>query len=333
MPDSGFEGNQASAIYDHFGWLILAGGAKGIQYFNYDSMTPGGIRAMTTFGTISKEYGQLLAELQPAPKKVALLVPFEQLLYRNTSSYELVYPFMDLLQAKVDVEPVSPDELNATNIAQYEAVILAQTSWLNQSTANLLANYANTGGKLILDQPSGQALPIASATKLNIRIGGTSIYETGLLPQIAQTKSTIGALVAPPVDCNDPQITLRRFEAAGVPYLYVNHQMTAAEYMTYRASQFQDDTLAGQMGYGTQVVQAGLVRPDDGRIPFDVIAHTALPKQVQNGKMQFVLPVPKWQGRLVAFLPALPVRIKLTSPKSAYASIDAQMVARMMSTA
>ncbi len=330
MPDSGYEGKQASAIYEHYGWLMLAGGAKGIQYFNHDIATPGGIRAMATFGAISKEYGQLLAELQPARKRAALLVPFEQLLYKHTSSYELLYPFMDLLQAKVDVEPVSPDELDTVKIAQYEAVIVAQTSWLKQSTANLLENYAQAGGKVILDQPSGQALPIEWAIRLNMRIGGTSIYDAGLLPPIAQTKAAFSTLIEPPVDCDDPHITLRRFEAAGAPYLYVNHQMTSAEYLTYRTSQFEDDTLAAQMGYGTQVVQAQIVRPNDGRIPFDVLAHKALPVQVQNGKMRFVLPVPKWQGRIVAFLPAIPNRIKLTSPAKASVGVEMPFAVRVM---
>ncbi|MBK9258510.1 MAG: hypothetical protein IPM54_01590 [Polyangiaceae bacterium] len=330
MPDSGYEGENASAIYDHFGWLMLAGGAKGIQYFNYDSMSPGGIQAMATFGGISKEYGRLLAELLPAPKKVALLVPFEQLLYKPTSSYELLYPFMDLLQAKVDVEPVSPDELDATSIQRYEAVIVAQTSWLTQSTATLLSDYAQTGGKLILDEPSGQALAIAGATQLPMRIGGASIYETGNATQIAQVKTMLGSIVQPPVNCDDPNVTFRRFDAAGVPYLYVNHNMTGAEYLAYRQSNFQDDRLAEKMGYGSDVVAARIVRPNDMRVPFDVFARKALPVELHRGMMQFVVPLPKWQGRLLAFLPEVPRRLQLAMPPKVAAGAPIPLTARLV---
>lgn len=315
MPDSGFEGDNASALYDHFGWLMLAGGATGIQYFNDDSKRPGGIAAMTKLGSLSKEYGKLLAKLVPAPKKVALLVPFEQLVYKPTSSYEMVYPFMDLLQAKVDIEPVSPDELNAVNIQQYEAVIVAQTNWLKNSTAVLLAQYAQSGGKLILDAPSSQALDIPGAIQLPIRIGGTSIAETSDAQQITNTKQVLSGFLESPVDCEDPNITFRRFEASGAPYLYVNHNLTNAEYFALRQANFQNDAMAERMGYEKDVVVARIVRPNDDRIPFDVFSGTVLPVELHRGRMEFVLRLPKWQGRLIAFLPEIPRRLQLIAPQ------------------
>ncbi len=332
MPDSGYEGENASALYDHFGWLMLAGGATGIQYFNDNSMRPGGISAMTTLGRLSKEYGKLLAKLVPARKKVALLVPFEQLVYKPTSSYEMVYPFMDLLQAKVDVEPVSPDELNAANIQQYEAIIVAQTNWLKASTAALLSQYAQGGGKLILDAPSAQALDMPGAIKLHMRIGGTSIAETSLPQQITDTKVALSNLLQAPVDCADPTITFRRFEASGAPYLYVNHNLTNSEYLTYRQANFQNDALPERMGYGTEVISARIVRSNDHRIPFDVFAHKVLPFEIHRGRMQFNVSLPKWQGRLVAFLPEVPIRLQLIAPpkttRGARTSINVRWVGK-----
>lgn len=315
MPDAGYEGVKASALYDHFGWLMLAGGATGIEYFNDDSMTPGGIMAMTKFGRLSKEYGMLLGKLVPARKNVGLLVPFEQLVYKPSSAYEFVYPFMGLLQANVDVEPVSPDELDATNIHEYEAILVMQTQWLKASTAALLAAYAQNGGKLILDAPSAQYLDIPGAIVLSLPTGDAAKNQGPTVPQIAQIKDAITDIVTPPIDGDDPDVTLRRFEAFGTPYVYVNHQMTNVEYATYRQSNFQDDTLADRLGYGQNVISTRLVRSNDRRIPFDVFAHRPLPVEVHHGRMQFVVSIPQWQGRLVAFLPELPRRIQSILPR------------------
>lgn len=332
MPDSGYEGDKTSALYDHFGWLMLAGGATGIQYFNDASMRPGGISAMTTLGHLSKEYGKLLAKLVPAPKKVGLLVPFEQLVYKPTSSYEMVYPFMDLLQAKVDVEPVSPDELNAANIQQYEAIIVAQTNWLKASTAVLLAQYAQGRGKLILDEPSAQALDIPGAVKVAMRIGGTSIAETSIAQQIANTKSALSTFLQTTIDCEDPNITLRRFEASGAPYLYVNHNLTNSEYLAHRQANFQIDALAERMGYGHDVISARIVRPNDRRIPFDVLAHKVLPFEIHRGRMHFDVRVPKWQGRLIAFLPEVPMRLQLVTSRKITMGATAGIKVRWVGT-
>lgn len=312
MPDAGYEGENASALYDHFGWLMLAGGATGIEYFNDDSMTPGGIAAMTKFGHLSKEFGMLLGKLVPTRKNVGMLVPFEQLVYRPSSAYELVYPFMNLLQAKVDVEPVSPDELDAVNIHAYEAILVVQTSWLKTSTAALLATYAQNGGKLILDAPSAQALDIPGAIILHVPLNDSSLTQQA---RVAQVRDSLGGIVAPPIDADDPQVTLRRFEASGTPYVYVNHQLTDAEYSMYRQTSFQDDAFAERLGYGQDVISTPIVRPNDRRIPFDVFAHRFLPLDVDHGRMEFVVSIPKWHGRLVAFLPERPRRIQCLVPR------------------
>jgi hypothetical protein len=316
MPDSGFEGDQTSALYDHFGWLMLAGGATGIEYFNDDSKRPGGIEAMTHFGKLSREYGRLLGMLKPARKKVALLVPFEQLVYKPSSAFEWVYPFMDLLQAKIDVEPVSPDELVADASDHYDAILLAQTTWLKASTAAWLVNYAQRGGKLVLDAPSAAALQLPGAMNLSMRIGGTSLETTSLPEQIAATKAALQGIVESPVDCDDPNVTLRRFEALGTPYLYVNHNLTNAEYLLYRQSNFQHETIAERLGYGSDEVEVQMERPDDHRIPFDILAHRVLPAERHHGRMMFSLLIPKWQGRIVAFLPALPRRMVWFGPSN-----------------
>jgi len=314
MPDCGFEGDQSSALYDHFGWLMLAGGATGIAYFNDESKSPGGIVAMTKLGELSKEYGQLLGNLVPARKKVALLVPFEQIVFKPSSAFEWVYPFMDLLQAKIDIEPVSPDELDANNVHEYEAILLTQTTWLKESTAALLVDYAAHGGNLVLDAPSAAALHLPGARILPIRIGGTSVEMTSLPAQIATTKAVFSEIVGSPVDCDDPNVTLRRFDASGTPFLYVNHNLTNAEYLAFRQSNFEVDALPERLGYGSNVVQARIERNDDDRIPFDVMTHQILPVERDHGQMKFVVSLPKWQGRLVAFLPEMPKRLQWFGP-------------------
>ncbi len=140
-------------------WLMFAGGARGISYFNYDHRKEGAMTALKDFGARSHRYGLLLERLRPSPKDVALLVPFEAVTYRLETSHEMAFPFLNLLMAKADVEPVSPEELDVNSIRRYQTVILPQIRWLRAGTARLLEDYIAGGGKVLMDPITAASIP------------------------------------------------------------------------------------------------------------------------------------------------------------------------------
>ncbi len=326
MPDCVYEGT-TPALYNHFGWLMLAGGATGMNYFCSDEKNPGSVEAMSMFGKLADKYGLLLAAVKPVRKKVGFLIPFEQITYKVTSCFEMAYPYMDMLMAHVDVEPVSPEELTRENIGGYEAIVVARTNWLKQSAADLLADFARNGGTVIVDSESAKGITIPGATHLAVPLGGTSIGEYGKIDKLKHLKETLGIHVKPVVECDNPFIVFRRCAGDNMKALWVNHVMTDKEYTDLRAitsTKLDEKNIAG-MKYGKEEVAAMVSVPDDGTIPFDVFSGKALVVERKDGKMSFNVSVPKWDGKLLAFLPELPAGIAVDAPPKARPGIAAPL--------
>ena len=194
MPDSYIGGNEQAgndrAYFRHIVWQMLSGGATGMEYFQSEQRVPAADDAMRFLGGLSERYGRLLGAIHPAPKTIGLLVPFEQVTYHLESGFELAYPYMELLQAQADIEPVSPEELTPQSIHRYKALILAHTNWLREGTVTLLADYIAAGGKVLLDASTAPEIDIPGATRLPIAIGGTWYDAYGNSERIAATRRT-----------------------------------------------------------------------------------------------------------------------------------------------
>lgn len=295
-------------------WLIHAGGAQGIAHFCYEERKNAPMRAMKAFGAWSQRYGLLLDQLRPAPKKVALLVPFENLIYRITHCYEMAYSFLNLLQAKVDVEPVSPDELDAVSIRRYEAVVLTQTKWLKAGTVRLLEDYIAHGGKVVLDSLTAAAIPVQGATRLEFPLGEPGLEKYGQPDTIARVRAALQPVSNPPVDCADPLVAIRRGALPdGTPGVWLVHNYTTAELLELRAAAESPPdkarALEDKLGYRRDVIATTITRPDDGRIPFDVFGGRPLDVTRNGGQMTVNVELPKWEGMLILFLPALPAQL------------------------
>ncbi|MBI2301723.1 MAG: hypothetical protein HYU66_22705 [Armatimonadetes bacterium] len=224
-------------------------------------------------------------------------MPFEELVYKVTSCVELAYPFMDLLQAKVDVEPVSPEELTRESIRRYEAIVLARTDWLTAGHAALLADYVKDGGKLILDQPSAKSLALPGATDLDFAIGGTWLPDYAKPDNLTKLREALRPLLSPADDCDQPLVTLRRFEGeGGGRYLWVNDNQTGAEYMGMREAlkAGKVSARAEEAGFGKTNVTTRIRRADDGSVPFDVLAGKPLAVTRAAGSMVFDVALPRW---------------------------------------
>jgi hypothetical protein len=319
MPDCYAMGDFES-YYRHNGWLCLAGGATDLEYFIYDHRTEAGVKAMSFFGGLSNRYGRLLAEVKPARKKVGFFIPFENIVYRIEHCYEMAYPFMDMLQAKVDVEPVCAEELSAQSIRRYEAIVLAKTTWLRKSSVDLLADYIKAGGKVILGKNVAKEIDIPGAVRLDVEIGGGWINEYGKPERIEAVRKALEPYTKPVVECDDPYVVVRRFQADGMPSIWLTHTQTGEEYFTLwqiSKKRIEGDLneKAAEYGYGKEMIAAKIRLADNGSIPIDVFAGKPLPVKRENGRMEIAITLPKWEGMLVAFLPEQPKAIELSAPK------------------
>jgi hypothetical protein len=293
-------------------WLMFAGGAQGISYFNYDHRKQGAMPALKDFGARSHRYGLLLEQLRPAPKDVALLVPFETITYRLETAHELALPFMTLLMAKADVEPVSPEELDAISIRRYRAVMLAQTRWLRAGTVRLLEDYIAGGGRVLVDAITAASIPIKGATPVEWELGKYADPDS-----IAQVRAGMAGIAPPALDCADPLMAVRRVATAdGTPGAWLVHNYTPTEFARLKAgSESAPDAaraLETELGYRQDTVTTTLTRPDDGRLAFDVFGGRLLETTRTGGVMTVTLTMPKWEGMLVLFPERLPAQLEFS---------------------
>ena len=304
------------SFYRNSFWLMMAGGAKGLPYFRYEERAAEPMAALKDFGALSRRYGLLLEQLCPAQKKVAMLVPFENVTYRIENGCGMAYAFANLLLAKVDAEPVSPEELDAKSIRNYEAIVLAQTKWLKAGTVGLLEGYIGGGGKVVLDSITAAAIPIKGAIALDFPLGEEGVTKYGLVDQIARVRAAMLPITKPQVDSDNPFVVVRRTSLPdGTPGLWLVDNLTQNEYAKLKSAATEGTSAAkvleGQLGYGKESVTTTIFREDDGRIPFDVFAGKAIEAIHADGKMSVKVEMPKWQGRLILFLHSLPAKIAM----------------------
>jgi len=294
-------------------WLMFAGGVHSICYFNYDHRKEGAMPVLKDFGAKSRRYGLLLERLRPAQKEIGLLVPFEAITYRLETAHELAYPFMNLLMAKADVEPVSPDELNANNIRRYRALVLAQIRWLRAGTVRMLEDYIAGGGKVLMDPITAASISIKGATAMNWEwVASYGNHET-----IAKVRTDLASITPPVMDCTEPLMTVQRVAMKdGTPGAWLVHNYTTDEFMRMKAAaEFTAEAgraIENELGYGKDMVTTTLTRPDDGRLAFDVFGGRLLDTTRSNGVMTVSLTVPKWEGMLVLFPERLPAQLEFT---------------------
>jgi hypothetical protein len=202
------------------------------------------------------------------------------------------------------------------SIRRYEAVVLAQTKWLKAGTVRLLEDYIANGGKVVLDSGTAEAIPVKGATRQEFPLGEPGIEKYGQPDTIARVRAALQPVSAPLVDCADPLVAVRR---AGLPDdtpgMWLVHNYSQSEYAALRAAKDSPADkareLETQLGYRRDKVATTITRADDGRIPFDVFGGRALDATRAGGQMTVKVELPKWEGMLVLFLPALPAQLEV----------------------
>ena len=317
MPDCGESRCPHVSYYRNNGWLMLAGGAKGLAYFQYDAMNDAGAAGLTWLGGLAQRYGLLLAELRPVQKQIAMLVPFENVTYRIEKGYEMAYPYMALLQAQADVEPVSPEEVTAVNLKSYPAVMLADVTWLRQGTADLLTAYARSGGKVLMDAATAKVIPIPGAITLDANLSNLSLADYANRQETAGLRTALEAQLTPVASCDTPGVVIRRCEAASTSYLWVIDTHSQKEFQDVRKNRL-DAAAESRLGYGAQPLSVHLSVASDARLAFDVFGGRELPATRNGGRLEVTLELPKWEGMLIALVRDLPGEPLLNLPESVH---------------
>jgi hypothetical protein len=172
---------------------------------------------------------------------------------------------------------------------------------------------------VVLDSDTAAAIPVKGATTLDfsLALGGAWIAHYGHADRIARVRAAVLPVSAPPVDCADPFVVVRRAALPdGTPGVWLVHTYTQEEYAALRAARdgTPDATRAveDKLGYRKDRVATTLTRADDGRIPVDVFTGRVLEATRVNGAMTVKVELPKWEGQLILFLPALPGAVELT---------------------
>jgi hypothetical protein len=219
---------------------------------------------------------------------------------------------MTLLMAKADVEPVSPEELDAISIRRYRAVMLAQTRWLRAGTVRLLEDYIAGGGRVLVDAITAASIPIKGATPVEWELGKYADPDS-----IAQVRAGMAGIAPPALDCADPLMAVRRVATAdGTPGAWLVHNYTPTEFARLKAgSESAPDAaraLETELGYRQDTVTTTLTRPDDGRLAFDVFGGRLLETTRTGGVMTVTLTMPKWEGMLVLFPERLPAQLEFS---------------------
>ncbi len=312
-------------------WQAMSGGAEGILYNRQAIMTSTTEQVMNYFAQISHDFGLIFQQQQRTEKNVGLLVPFEQQAFNSITNFQLFYAYANLLQAKVDVEPVWPDAFTAQELAsKYDVLLLTQTNWLTQSNQELLEDYIAGGGTVLIDNICDNAVTINGAIRLTHSFGGTTLGSYGNTSDIAQVRATLGNYTTPSWDCDETFTVIRPYMVEDMPLAWIINTRNYSDYIALRDDFTETKSVA--LGYGTNNINVNVTRPDDGRIVYDVLNQTTVNTTSQNGVMTIPLTIGKWDGKLLAFLPASPNDISVSGTTTLYQGGQGQLSLSVQST-
>ncbi|HVF10672.1 MAG TPA: hypothetical protein VNA16_07710, partial [Abditibacteriaceae bacterium] len=313
MPDV-WDANQSYHLHN---WhLFMASHLQGIVYFIHGQMSPGSEQALKKLGPLTRRYRHLLSTLRPVPRKVGLLMPFENSCFRSSYPADASYAFGNLAMAQAEVEPVWPEELPG-RMNQYKAIVLHDIDWLTASNAKILQDYIAKGGRVIADSLTEVDVP--GAVRLDFPLGEAArATGYGNLLQIAKVKQAIESAVKPWAQSDDPHLLLRHFQLAGVDYLWVvhlmNHEQDAARIpvpgQTAATVPPPDPTELER-----QERRGGIDIPAGDFAVYDVLNGRTVSGTRDGQRLRLEVPTGLWQGALLAFYPRPPVSLRIEAPK------------------
>ena len=312
--------------------LLMAGGGKGISYFNHAWLPRDWTNARAEhrdLASLVQKYGALLHRINPSRKNVGLLVPFSEAIF--STPYPQGMPFGSMLMAHIDVEPVAEEEISD---APYKVIVLCNVKHLKQSTVKALETYVNCGGVVLCDKDC--KVPITGAKRLdssfaraidpfaNGKATATLYGDTRLISQLTDM---ISPYAAKEFDSPEETTIIRKFTASdGAVFAYVVNIDNQEEYAFWFNNIYKPlrmstefplprekmDEFVREHGMGNTIKDTVMTvlfdqkfLPTGGQV-VDIYAGQVLtPTAADGGKLMVKVTTRKFGGTVLAFLPKI----------------------------
>jgi len=306
------------AMHLHNAYLYMASGLDGLAYFIYEWSSQAALEALKEVGPLMRRQRKLLGALEPAPRTVGLLIPFENACFRSLYPADALYAFCNLAMAHAEVEPVWPEELPA-RAAQYKVILLHDVDWLTESNLKRLRYYMAQGGTVLCDSLTEVDVP--GAVKLDFPLAAAD-RKTGYgdLEQIARVRQAVEPHVQPWATSDDPHLLLRRFTSGGVDYLWAVNLMSHKEDLDHLPEPGKERDAGPVPAYADfdRREHAATIRVRTGeRAVYDVLTGKKVESEAVGDELIIQARMRGWQGCLLALYPAAPDAIRVKAPERA----------------
>lgn len=334
---------------------FLAGGVKGLAYFQYAARNEQTWPELNRLGPIVRRVGPVQVRLAPAQRDIGMLNSFTTNCFDGSNTCQQAYGYHNLLQGHFDVEMVSEDEIVAGRAERYQAVLLYNVKYLRQKVYDALAAHAARGNLVILDASVPFELPGAKRLAVDIGMGQRKmlptppqgvylstpgIHDYGHADRIEIVKQSLSQYVKPRFDSRDITLVASRFEVDGVPYTWFVNAHDGKEYMFCR-----ERMGAGHPGANTpekvkELIDWETVETAKGPYvatvefdqlagePYDLVGGKKVPvAKTASGRYAITLSMERFGGALVAWLPNQIASVKLSAPETATANQPVRVTA------
>ncbi len=312
-------------------YLAMAAGVDGLSYATSEHTSDGAAAALARLGPLAQRYGKLFLKLQPAPRNVGLLMPFENACYDMDYAANAGYAFDNLLMAHFDAEPVWPEELPAMQ-SGYKAVLLHDVKRLTAANEKRLVEYQRRGGIVVADAQTTVNLP--GMRRLNFNLADHDRKTSYANPaRIARVRAALDQVAPPWADSDDPYLLIRHFQAGGIDYLWVVSLMDHTQDLDHQLKNPDDPTppqVSADADAGVDQQQHyGVLSVPEPHNPWaflpwsggpagyqvvDVLAARKIETTVKDGRVLVPIKMGLWQGTLLAFYPVAPDLVQIKAP-------------------
>ncbi len=320
---------------------LLAGGVKGLAYFDYYARNKNTWPEFAHLGQIVRRIGPVQTRLLPARRDIGLLNSFTTNCFDPGHTLVQVYGYHNLLQGHFDVEMVSEDEILAGRAKEYKAILLYNVKYLRQSVYDALVAHAAKGGLVLLDSSVPFDIPGAKHLSVDIGMGAQhtlpfppegahvstpGIHDYGNPERIKLIQTALSPYIRPAFACDDIKIVATSFTIDGVPYRWFVNAQDGKEYIFCR-----ERMGAGHPGANTPEKikelkdweQAEMAKgPYTGTVvvselpgvPYDLVAGKPVPVRKTTAGYAFDLAMERFGGSLLAFYPEAITAVTLKAP-------------------
>ncbi|MHB9071065.1 MAG: hypothetical protein ACYC54_11950 [Sedimentisphaerales bacterium] len=219
----------ANPEYIHASFFsLLTAGAKGIIYFTYappesnDAVYDAVWKEAATNGKLLKDYGTLLRRLQIGDRRIALLASFSTDIYQlfagdldlelaeDTHRAAVRRTYLNVAQAQLPVEFIHEEQVISGSLSNYKVLLLSHVNVLRKNSYDAIVKYIESGGNVIIDQPS--KIDVPGAIKLSCDMskgyGFATINRNEVEAAVAEARKTFYPYVEPLLICDRSDVII-----------------------------------------------------------------------------------------------------------------------------